>query len=200
MKTGPTPPARSRMSREHSDTGSEAQRRCVVRDAIEADMPAVQAIYAHHVLTGLASFEETEPSLEEMVGRFNALRSAGLPYLVATLGDTVAGYSYAGPYRTRPAYRYTVENSVYVGEAWQSRGVGRSLLDALIARCEAGPWHQMVAIIGDSANEGSITLHARAGFRMVGTLRDVGFKHGRWVDSVIMQRSVAPDGELPRDP
>jgi phosphinothricin acetyltransferase len=162
----------------------------LVRDATAADIPAIQRIYAHHVLHGLASFEETPPSVEEMAARRAAAIERGLPYLVAEFGGAVAGYSYATPYRPRPAYRYTVENSVYVDAARHRCGIGRALLAALIERCEAGPWRQMVAVIGDSANAASIGLHERLGFRRVGTLDAVGFKLGRWVDSVLMQREI----------
>jgi phosphinothricin acetyltransferase len=168
-----------------------------VRDAAAADIPAIQRIYAHHVLHGLASFEETPPSVEEMAARRVAAIERGLPYIVAEIGGTVAGYSYATPYRPRPAYRYTVENSVYVDAARHRRGVGRALLAALIARCEAGPWRQMVAVIGDSANAASIGLHERLGFRRVGTLPAVGFKLGRWVDSVLMQREIGGEAVRP---
>jgi phosphinothricin acetyltransferase len=163
---------------------------CVVRDAREEDMGAVQAIYAHHVLHGAASFEEEAPALAEMQRRRAEVLARGLPYLVAEIGGAVAGYSYASPYRARPAYRFTIENSVYVDQARPRAGVGRALLSALIARCQAGDWQQMVAVIGDSANTASIGLHAALGFRQVGTLHAVGFKFGRWIDSVLMQRAL----------
>ena len=162
----------------------------IVRDTRDVDMPAIQAIYAEQVLRGLASFEETPPSVTEMLARRRAILDLGLPYLSAVLNGRVVGYSYAGPYRPRPAYRGTVENSVYVADGMRGRGVGRALLSALIARCEAGPWRQMVAVIGDSGNRGSIALHERQGFRPVGTLEGVGFKHGRAVDTVLMQRTL----------
>lgn len=161
-----------------------------LRDATETDMAAVQRIYAHHVLHGSASFEEVPPSLDEMLARRAAVLALGLPYLVAELDGKVAGYGYAGPYRPRPAYRYTVENSIYVADGMAGRGIGRHLLAALIERCEAGPWRQMIAVIGDSGNAASIALHERLGFRHAGTLRAVGFKFGRWIDSVLMQRPL----------
>ena len=173
-----------------------------VRDAETGDLSAVQAIYAHHVRHGLASFEEVPPTLEEVGRRFAAVRAAGLPYLAAEVpGAGVLGYAYAGPYRTRPGYRFTLENSVYVAPGGEGRGVGRALLDALVARCTALGYRQMVAIIGDSASLASIRLHEALGFTMVGTLRGIGFKHGRWVDSVLMQRPLG-DGEagLPAGP
>ncbi|MBS9477796.1 GNAT family N-acetyltransferase [Ancylobacter radicis] len=177
----------------------------LVRDATEADMAAVQAIYAHHVLTGTASFEEVPPTLAEMMARRAAVRSHGLPYLVAEVagepGGAVVGYCYATPYRPRPAYRHTLEDSVYVAPDQAGRGIGSALLAALIARCEAGPWRQMVAVIGDSGNAGSIALHARHGFSHVGVLRDVGFKFGGWLDSVLMQRPLGEGaGSLPAPP
>lgn len=170
----------------------------LVRDAQASDMVAVQAIYAHHVLHGLATFEEVPPGVEEIQSRRAAVLAAGLPYLVAEIGGQVMGYAYATAYRPRPAYRHTVEDSVYVAEGQGGRGIGAALLGALIARCEAGPWRQMVAVIGNSGNAGSIALHRRMGFGEVGTLRSVGFKLGRWVDTVLMQRAIGPgDGTPP---
>lgn len=163
-----------------------------IRDAVPADIPAIQAIYAHHVLHGLASFEEVPPAVEEMRARFEAVVGGGKPYLVAEVEGTLAGYGYASAYRTRSAYRFTLENSIYVDERWRGRGVGSALLKALIERCRKGPWRQMLAIIGDSANAASIGVHRKAGFRQVGVLERVGFKHGRWVDSVLMQLELSP--------
>lgn len=162
-----------------------------IRDSREADLLAMQQIYAFHVLHGLASFEEQPPTVDEMARRRTAILAAGYPHLVAELGGDVVGYSYASAYRARPAYRFTVENSVYVREGLQGRGVGRALLAALIERCEGGSWRQMIAVIGDSANHASIGLHSALGFRRVGTLQGVGYKFGRWVDSVLMQRPLA---------
>lgn len=162
----------------------------IVRALREADLPAVQAIYAHHVLHGLASFEEEPPPVEEMRSRWRKVLDLGLPYLVAELDGAVVGYSYASAYRPRPAYRFTVENSVYVREGLAGRGIGKALLDELIARCEAGPWRQMLAVIGNSGNAGSIALHSRLGFQPIGTLNSVGFKLGQWVDTVLMQRAL----------
>ena len=161
-----------------------------VRDAVEADLAAIAAIYAEHVEHGLASFEEVAPPVEEMVQRWRAITGRGLPYLVAEERGLIEGYSYAGPYRARSAYRFSVENSVYVAPGRARAGVGSLLLAELIRRCEAGPWRQMVAVIGDSDNAASIALHRKLGFRAVGTLAGVGFKHGRWVDSVLMQRPL----------
>ncbi|MCP4562920.1 MAG: GNAT family N-acetyltransferase [Bosea sp.] len=170
----------------------------LVRDAREADMPAIQAIYTHHVLHGLASFEETPPSVEEMLVRRQAVLGLGLPYLAAEQGGRIVGYSYATSYRPRPAYRHTIEDSIYVADGLGGRKIGSTLLGALISRCEAGPWRQMLANIGDSGNAGSIGLHRSFGFEPIGTLRSTGFKFGRWVDTVLMQRSLGPgDQTLP---
>ena len=165
----------------------------VIADAIDADFEAITAIYGHHVRHGLASFEEEAPSRAEMVSRWRNVRALGLPYIVARLGGRVAGYSYATSYRPRPAYRHTVENSVYLDRDLAGRGIGKALLVELIARCRRGPWRQMVAVIGDSANSGSVELHRSCGFRLVGTLESVGFKHGRWVDTVLMQRALCSE-------
>ncbi|MGO4722755.1 MULTISPECIES: GNAT family N-acetyltransferase [unclassified Inquilinus] len=161
-----------------------------IRDAAMADMAAVQAIYAHHVLHGFASFEETPPDAAELVARWVATLGQGLPYLAAEIDGRVVGYAYAGAHRPRPAYRHTVEDSVYVADGLAGRGIGRALLAGLIARCEAGPWRQMVAVIGDSRNTASIALHERMGFHRAGSFRSIGFKLGRWVDTVMMQRTL----------
>ena len=162
----------------------------VIRTATEADIPEIQAIYGHHVLHGLASFEEAAPAVEKMRARFRSVTGLGLPYVAAEIDGRIAGYSYAAPYRLRPAYRYTVEDSVYVANDFSRRGIGVALLRELIARCEAGPWRQMLAVIGDSGNAGSIAVHRGCGFALIGTLPSVGFKFGRWVDSVLMQRAL----------
>jgi phosphinothricin acetyltransferase len=163
-----------------------------IRVATQADVPAIQRIYAPHVLKGLASFEEQPPTVEEMLRRFQDLTGRGYPYLVAELGGRVIGYTYAGAYRPRPAYRFSLENSVYVEEGRAGQGIGRSLLGALIERCERGPWRQMIAVIGDSGNTPSIKLHEALGFQHIGIIRASGFKLGRWVDTVLMQRALGP--------
>lgn len=168
-----------------------------VRHATDGDLAAVHAIYAHHVRAGFASFEEVPPDLDELARRRAAILAAGLPYLVAELDGRVVGYSYAGAYRSRSAYRFTVEDSVYVAPDSGRRGAGRALLGALVAACERGPWRQMIAIIGDSDNAASISLHRGLGFAMVGTLVAAGFKRGRWVDSVLMQRALGPGAATP---
>ncbi len=169
-------------------------RKALVRDAADGDMAAVQAIYAEHVLKGLASFEEVPPDVAEMGRRRAAVLELGLPYRVAEYEGTVKGFAYAGPYRHRPAYRYSLENSVYVASDALRLGLGRLLLADLIERCTALGYRQMVAIIGDSQNQASINLHAQLGFQTMGALTSVGFKFGRWVDSVIMQRPLG-DGD-----
>lgn len=168
-----------------------------IRDATAADMPEVAAIYAHSVLTSAATFEEIPPDAEEMTERLASRRAEGLPWLVAERDGRIVGYSYAAPYRARPAYRYTLEDSIYIAPDALGQGIGHALLAALIARCEQGPWRQLVAVIGDSANAGSIALHARLGFAHIGTMPAVGYKFGRWVDTVLMQRALG-DGDRSR--
>ena len=155
-------------------------------------MAAVRNIYIHYVLHSLATFEETPPTLEDMLVRRRASVDLGLPYLVAEAAGAVAGFAYAGLYRSRPAYRYAIEDSVYVADGQTGGGIGSALLGELIARCERGPWRQILAVVGDSANSGSIALHRRFGFEPAGTLRSVGFKFGRWVDTPILQRALGP--------
>lgn len=159
-----------------------------IRPAAEADLPAITAIYEHAVLHGTATFELIPPDLMEMTRRFKTLTDGGFPYFVASLEGNVSGYAYAGLYRPRPAYRFTVENSVYLDPAIHRRGVGTQLLQRLIAECETRGYRQMIAVIGDSANAGSIGAHYKTGFEMIGTHPDVGFKFGRWLDTVMMQR------------
>jgi len=163
-----------------------------LRESGQDDGPALAEIYGHHVLTGLASFEEMAPDAAEMARRRAALVDAGWPHLVAERGGRVVGFAYGSPWRPRPAYRWTIEDSVYVAPDALGGGIGRALLSALIDRATAGGWRQMMAVIGDSGNAASIALHARLGFRPVGTLEAVGFKHGRWVDVVLMQRALGP--------
>jgi L-amino acid N-acyltransferase YncA len=174
-----------------SSRDSHAQRRAIViRAASKADMAAVGDIYAHYVLRSLATFEETPPTLDEMLARRRASVDVSLPYLVAEAETEILGFAYAAAYRPRPAYRFTIEDSVYVADGLGGRGIGSALLGELIAGCELGPWRQMVAVVGDSANSGSIALHRRFGFELAGTLRSVGFKFGRWVDTPILQRAL----------
>jgi L-amino acid N-acyltransferase YncA len=169
-----------------------------IRDSRAEDIPAIAAIYGHWVTHGLASFELSAPDTEEMAKRREAVLGAGYPYLVAEdEAGRVLGYAYASAYRTRPAYRFSVENSVYVAPDAGRGGVGRALLTALLARCEAQGFRLVVAVIGDSGNAASIGLHAACGFRNAGLLPAVGWKHGRWVDSVLMTRALGPGAETP---
>ena len=169
-----------------------------VRAAAQGDLAAIQAIYAHHVLRGLATFEEMPPDVEEMRRRHADVTARGLPYLVAVERGEVLGYGYCAPYRARSAYRYALEDSIYIKDGHLGKGIGTQVLTQLLRICEGLGYRQVIAVIGDSANAGSIALHARLGFVRVGTLRSTGYKLGRWVDSVLMQRPLGPgDGTPP---
>jgi L-amino acid N-acyltransferase YncA len=171
-----------------------------IRPATTADLPAITEIYDHAVRYGTATFELIPPDLTEMTRRFGALMDGGFPYLAAALEGRVIGYAYAGAYRPRPAYRFTVENSVYLQPAIHRRGIGLQLLQRLIAESEQRGYRQMIAVIGDSANAGSIGVHTRCGFQMIGTHPGVGFKFGRWLDTVMMQRALGDGANtLPAD-
>jgi phosphinothricin acetyltransferase len=169
----------------------------LIRTARLTDVDRIQTIYADHVLNGLASFEETPPDHYEISRRLLTLTEEGYPYYVAVERDSdlAQGYAYAGPYRARSAYRHAVEDSIYLSPTATGRGLGKRLLAALIEACEGLGKRQMIAVIGDSKNEASIRLHRGQGFRLVGTLQSVGYKHGRWVDSVLMQR-ILGEGDL----
>ncbi len=169
----------------------------IVRASSEADVARCAEIYAHHVVHGTASFEVDPPDLGEMKKRRAAVLDLGLPHLVAERAGRVLGYAYAGNWRPRPAYKFSVEDSIYVDKDAVGQGVGRALLPVLIERCTALGKRQMVAVIGDSAQTPSIRLHAACGFRMVGTLENIGFKFGRWLDSVLMQRALGTGGTVP---
>lgn len=162
----------------------------VVRPATEQDVAEITRIYEHYVLHSCATFETEAPGAEEMARRRSEVLKLGLPYLAAEDDGRVVGYAYANAYRSRTAYRFTVEDSIYIDPACVGRGCGQALLGALIVECGQGPWRQMIAVIGDSENAPSVGLHRRFGFREVGTLRAVGFKLGRWVDTVLMQRTL----------
>jgi L-amino acid N-acyltransferase YncA len=161
-----------------------------IRPAHSRDLAVITAIYDDAVRHGTASFELDPPDQAEMARRYETLRAGGYPYLVAELDGDVVGYAYAGPYRARPAYRWSVEDSIYVAPQAQRRGIGSALLARLLAEAEAGGFRQMLAVIGDSANTGSVELHRAAGFRLIGTFENVGFKFGRWLDTVLMQREL----------
>lgn len=164
------------------------------RPAVVHDAEALAAIYGHYVLTHTATFETEPPPPVEMNRRRTVIMDAGMPYLVAEYAGQVIGYGYAGSYRPRPAYRFTVEDSIYLHPTWGGRGVGHALLGRLIAASEIAGFRQMVAVIGDSANTPSVRLHASLGFTNIGVLKDVGFKFGRWLDTVLMQRALHPPG------
>ena len=170
----------------------------VTRAAVEADLKAVHAIYAHEVLHATASFELDPPTQALINERWQMAKNAGLPYLVAQINDRVGGFAYALPYRSRAAYRYTVEHSIYVDAGSRRQGIGARLFGELIDACTAWGARQMIGIIGDSANAASIRAHEHAGFRQVGTLENVGWKFDRWLDSVIVQRTLGSgNGEPP---
>ena len=190
------------MDTQHLSPASRPLPTLRVRPSTDDDVGAIAAIYGHHVLHGTASFETEPPGEEEMRRRWADVLARGLPHLVAEDGDgAVLGYAYASAYRPRAAYRNTVEDSIYVRHDAVGRGVGRLLLAELLARCEAVGVRQMVAVVGDSANQASVRLHQAFGFRLVGTLNSVGRKHGRWLDSVLLQRELGdgdrtdPEGE-----
>ena len=166
-----------------------------IRPTSAADLPSITEIYAHEVRFGTATFELVPPDLAEMTRRFQVLIDGGFPYFVAVLDGSVVGYAYASSYRPRPAYRFTVENSIYLRPAIHRRGVGLQLLQRLIIECEALGYRQMIAVIGDSANAGSVGVHTRTGFTLIGTHPNVGFKFGRWLDTVMMQRALGEGAE-----
>ncbi|CAO3357850.1 N-acetyltransferase family protein [Azospirillum melinis] len=168
-----------------------------VRASAHGDIPAITALYAHHVLHGTASFEEVPPDEAEIARRRADILGRGLPYLAAECEGRLVGYAYAGLYRTRSAYRFTLENSVYVADGMGRRGIGRALMDPLIEMCEAAGYRRMIAAIGDSANHGSIGLHSACGFRHVGILPAVGFKFGCWLDGVLMERPLGDGSDSP---
>lgn len=170
-----------------------------VRLAIEADMPAIQEIYAHYVRSTTASFEEEPPTVAEMTARWQRIQARGFPYLVATKGKRIVGYAYSGPFRERSGYRCTIEDSVYVIPDYLGRNVGNALLSELIERCTDLGFRQMIAVIGDSTNAASLALHSRHGFFVVGALSSTCFKFGRWVDAVLMQR-ILGDGDTSSPP
>lgn len=170
----------------------------ILRPATADDIASIQPIYAHHVLHGLGSFEEAPPSAVEMRDRFDDVVARRLPYLAAEEGGEILGYGYCTLYHKRSAYRHALEDSVYVKDGAQRKGIGKAILAELIVRCERLGYRQIIAVIGDSANVPSIAVHASLGFLRVGTLRSVGFKFGRWVDVLIMQRPLGSgDGTAP---
>lgn len=172
--------------------------RLELRNCEPDDIQAITAIYADAVLNGSASFELLAPDEHEMASRRAAILDAGHVYIVAMIGNELAGYAYTSAYRPRPAYAATVENSVYLKAGFRGRGIGRALLERLILEAERRGFRQMIAVIGDSANHASIRLHETLGFRHAGVLVSVGWKHGRWLDTVLMQRALGPGDSTPR--
>jgi L-amino acid N-acyltransferase YncA len=168
-----------------------------VRPSTEDDVAEIARIYSHYVRHSTATFELDPPTRDDMAKRRSDILSLGLPYLVAERDGAIFGYAYAGHYRPRPGYQFTIEDSVYIDPQHAGHGCGKALLTALIGICEQGPWRQMIAVIGDTANTASIRLHERFGFRSVGTLSSVGFKFNRWVDSMLMQRELGPGSSIP---
>jgi phosphinothricin acetyltransferase len=164
----------------------------LIRNAALTNIPAITRIYAHSVKHGTASFELDAPDEDEMCRRMTSLLDGGFPYLVAETDGVIAGYAYAGPYRPRRAYRFSVEDSIYIDPAAQRKGLGRALLERLIEECERRGFRQMIAVIGDSAQTPSIELHRALGFRLIGSVENVGYKFDRWLDTVLMQRALGP--------
>ena len=170
-----------------------------IRDATAGDLPAIRVIYAHAVVHGTASWELEPPDEDEMRRRFEAVKAGGYPYLVAEAEDVVLGYAYASAYRPRPAYRFTVDNSIYIAPGRQGQGIGAALLAALEQACEARGFRQMIAVIGDGdgGSAASRRLHERAGFRLIGVAEAVGFKHGRWLGQMLMQKPLGEGAGAP---
>ena len=168
-----------------------------LRTAASADIAAITRIYADAVARGTASFELEPPDVAEMARRQQALMTRNFPYIVAELAAAVVGYAYAGPYRDRRAYDWCVEDSLYIAPEFHRKGIGRLLLTRLVAESEALGFRQMIGVIGDSANTASIAVHAAVGFRLIGNFQSIGFKHGRWLDTVLMQRALGSGDTLP---
>ena len=168
----------------------------IIRPSRDEDVAAIAAMYGHHVLHGLASFEETPPPADEIARRRGDILARGLPYLVAERDGRVIGYCYAGPFRPRIGYRYTLEDSIYIDAGEVGRGVGRLLLAPLIDRCAELGYRQMIAVIGGRETVASIRLHEALGFAHIGVFPAIGFKFGRWVDTVLMQRALGPGADI----
>ncbi len=172
----------------------------IIREVEADDAGAIAGLYAHHVRTGLGTFEISPPSPEEMAARAQAVQRRGLPFFVAQHGPLIVGFAYAAPFRDRAAYDFTAEDSVYVDPAAQNQGVGRALLNAVIQTCGRLGLRRLIALIGDSANAGSISLHTSLGFKSAGVVSGAGWKHGRWVDLVIMERAIGDGAQTPPPP
>jgi L-amino acid N-acyltransferase YncA len=171
-----------------------------LRAARDADFARITDLYRHHVLNGLATFEIEPPDEGEMRRRHADIAGRGMPYVVAEVAKNIAGYAYAGPYRARVAYRYTLEDSIYLDPAYTQRGIGRALLELVLSEATQAGFRQMIAVIGDSANISSLALHRVCGFSHVGVLQATGWKFGRWVDSVLMQRALGEGNAAPPPP
>ncbi len=176
-----------------------AQAKVTIRECTATDMVRVSEIYGRSVREETASFELAPPDLAELIRRREALRDAGYPYLAAEVDGRVEGYAYAGPYRARPAYGLSVESTVYVDPTFQRSGIGRALMEELIREAQARGYRQMIAIIGDSSHVASIEFHQRLGFALAGNLKSVGYKHGKWLDSVFLQLPLGPGDTTPPD-
>lgn len=171
-----------------------------IMNAEEKHIPEILDIYAHHVIHGTASFETEPPDINEMNARLDKIHHQRLPWVVALQEEKVTGYCYLARYRERYAYRHTLEDSIYIAPTAQRQGVGKALLRHVIAWAETHGYRQMIAIVGDSNNQGSLKVHQQVGFREIGTLKDIGFKHGRWLDTVLLQRALGEgSGTLPSD-
>ena len=162
----------------------------IIRNAVQADFSEIQIIYAEYVLKTYATFEIIPPNRNELIQRWHTISSDGFPYLIAELNNKVIGYAYASKYRLRSAYKYTIEDSVYVSPNSTGQGIGKNLLENIIQKCTALGYRQMVAVIGGSDNHSSINLHERCGFYQIGTMPSTGYKLGQWVDSVMMQKQL----------
>ncbi|MFJ2213730.1 GNAT family N-acetyltransferase [Streptomyces sp. NPDC101062] len=169
----------------------------VVRPATPADLPAVAGIYAHYVLHSVITFEEVPPTADDWLRRLQDFASRNDPFLIAEVAGEVAGYAYASPWRPRPAYRNTVEDTVYLSPGHTGKGLGGALLGALVERCARAGRRRMVAVIADTGQDASAALHRRFGFTHAGRLTEVGYKHGRWIDTVLMERNLTADGTEP---
>jgi len=178
------------MATSSSAQSSPSRTKVRIKTAELADVPAIQEIYAHYVLNSTSSFEEEAPTVAEMTARWQKLKVMNMPFLVAFVGKRIAGYAYGGPYRDRSAYRYTIEDSIYIAPDMLGRGVGNALMTELIKRSTNLGYRQMIAVIGDSTNAASLALHSRHGFWVIGALSSSGFKFGRWADAVLMQRTL----------
>lgn len=167
----------------------------IIRPRTDADMAAITEIYTHHVLNGVSSWELSPPDCAEMTARAHALETAGYPYFVAEFGGEIVGYTYAGAYRPRPAYRFTVENTIYISHSLRRGGIGTALMGKLIETCTDMGFRQMIGIVGDSQNLQSIDFHKKLGFQQMGVVKNIGFKFGRWMDQVLLQRPLGEGAE-----